>query len=422
DEAVRNGSLKRNSGESSKEGNVKGDNKRARTGKCLPQLQTLLGKRHFAKDYRTGPKMVNPLNARNPTAARGACYEYGGTNQYKAAYPRLNRAPVEGGNRPNQTLSIGGDQGRGNNGNPAHGRAFVMRAEEARQDLNIVMGAMPVVEVSLIALATSEIEELSNQLKETQDKGPVGQNELDHDNSLVEPSIWTTLQMSVNDDLHSKDRHLDTDMGISSFKVTPFGLLIAPVVFRDLMMNEWDGHDKTRGACDGKWGEGDCLCLWKVRRYTKNSAPPITLELDAVCELMKRRSDGALYFMDRIWVPLTGDVRTLILDEAHKSRYSVHPVAGKMYDYLRDMYWWSMMKKDIAMYVSKCLTCLKVKAEHQRPFGLLQQPEIPKWSVRCAPFEALYGRMYCSPILWAEIGEGQLIGPKIVQETTEKIS
>ncbi|GKF03091.1 putative reverse transcriptase domain-containing protein [Tanacetum coccineum] len=50
-----------------------------------------------------------------------------------------------------------------------------------------------------------------------------------------------------------------------------------------------------------------------------------------------------------------------------------------MYYDLRDMYWWPGMKKEIAIYVSKCLKCAKVKAEHQRPSGLLQQPEIPEW-------------------------------------------
>ncbi|GJV25502.1 putative reverse transcriptase domain-containing protein [Tanacetum coccineum] len=65
--------------------------------------------------------------------------------------------------------------------------------------------------------------------------------------------------------------------------------------------------------------------------------------------------------------------------EAHKTSYSMHPGADKMYHDLRDMYWWSGMKRDIATYVSKCLTCLKVKVEHQRPSGLLQQPEIPEW-------------------------------------------
>ncbi|GKF59788.1 putative reverse transcriptase domain-containing protein, partial [Tanacetum coccineum] len=87
----------------------------------------------------------------------------------------------------------------------------------------------------------------------------------------------------------------------------------------------------------------------------------------------------SLYFMDRILVPLVGSVRTMIMDEAHRSKYSVHPGADKMYHDLRDMYWWPRMKRDIATYISKCLTRSKVKDEHQRPSGLLQQLEIPKW-------------------------------------------
>nr|GEX16426.1 putative reverse transcriptase domain-containing protein [Tanacetum cinerariifolium] len=77
-------------------------------------------------------------------------------------------------------------------------------------------------------------------------------------------------------------------------------------------------------------------------------------------ELVERRSDEALYYLDRIWVPLKGYVRTLIMDEAYKSKYTVHLGAGKMYYDLRDMYWWPGMKKDIAVYMSKCLTCLKM--------------------------------------------------------------
>ncbi|GJX77149.1 putative reverse transcriptase domain-containing protein [Tanacetum coccineum] len=69
----------------------------------------------------------------------------------------------------------------------------------------------------------------------------------------------------------------------------------------------------------------------------------------------------------------------MIMNEAHKSKYYVHPRADKMYYDLRDMYWWPGMKRVIATYVSKCLTCSKVKVEHQRPSGLLQQPEIPEW-------------------------------------------
>ncbi|GJX33606.1 putative reverse transcriptase domain-containing protein [Tanacetum coccineum] len=289
-------------------------------------------------------------------------------------------------------------------------------------------------------------------------------------------------------------------------------------------------------------------------------------------EMIELRSDGALYYLDQIWVPLKGDVRTLIIDESHKSKYSVHPGADKMYYDLRDRYWWPGMKKDIAMYqpeipewkwegiamdfVTKlprtssrhdtmmtsnnarrykkqCQTKRKYsntsnsineqpnkrrcKAEkfeaiqyslgpneeyiairsyeydiwernkdnmsniyqdifqkkdegwkitilktntpypsrkirriractHQRSqmdkaqyavsketqyavfkiYFVIIKSEIPTNSyhsiVRCAPFKALYGRKCRSPIMWAEVGEGQLIGPELVQETTEKIS
>ncbi|GJX07840.1 putative reverse transcriptase domain-containing protein [Tanacetum coccineum] len=184
------------------------------------------------------------------------------------------------------------------------------------------------------------------------------------------------------------------------------------------------------------------------------------------------------------------------MDEAHKSKYSIHPGADKIHYDLRDRYWRPGMKKDIAEYVSTCLTCLKVKAKHQRPSSLLQQPEIPIWkwegiamdfvtklprtssghdtiwvivdrltksahflpmrkdykmeracvldfegswdvhlplveflynnsyhaSVRCAPFEALYCRKCRSPIMWAKVGEGQLIGPDVGDYVLLKVS
>ncbi|GJT72944.1 putative reverse transcriptase domain-containing protein [Tanacetum coccineum] len=67
------------------------------------------------------------------------------------------------------------------------------------------------------------------------------------------------------------------------------------------------------------------------------------------------------------------------LHKSHKSKYSIHPGSDKMYQDLKQLYWWPNMKANIATYVSKCLTCAKVKAEHQKPSGLLVQPEIPEW-------------------------------------------
>ncbi|GJV49892.1 putative reverse transcriptase domain-containing protein [Tanacetum coccineum] len=71
--------------------------------------------------------------------------------------------------------------------------------------------------------------------------------------------------------------------------------------------------------------------------------------------------------------------KTLIMHESHKSKYYVHPGSDKMYQDMKKLYWWPNMKADIATYVSKCLTCLKVKAEHQKPSGLLVQSKIPQW-------------------------------------------
>nr|GEV62925.1 putative reverse transcriptase domain-containing protein [Tanacetum cinerariifolium] len=111
---------------------------------------------------------------------------------------------------------------------------------------------------------------------------------------------------------------------------------------------------------------------------SKNTSTPTKI-LKGLDKQLKRKEDGGLYLVERIWVPVYGNLRTLIMKEAHATRYSIHPGADKMYYDLRGLYWWPGMKKDIAMYVGKCLTCSKVKAEHQKPSRLLQQPKIPEW-------------------------------------------
>ncbi|GKA97089.1 reverse transcriptase domain-containing protein [Tanacetum coccineum] len=162
------------------------------------------------------------------------------------------------------------------------------------------------------------------------------------------------------------------------------------------------------------------------------------------------RPDGTRCIKNRSWLPLFGGLRDLIMHESHKSKYSIHPGSDKMYHDIKKLYWWPNMKAIIAEYVGKCLTCSRVKAECQKPSGLLVQPEIPMWKweritmdfvsklpktsighdtiwvivdrlTKSAPFEALYGRKCRSPACWAEVGDSQLTGPEIIQETTEKI-
>ncbi|GJX90731.1 putative reverse transcriptase domain-containing protein [Tanacetum coccineum] len=96
-------------------------------------------------------------------------------------------------------------------------------------------------------------------------------------------------------------------------------------------------------------------------------------------ERLEPRTDGTLCLKGRSWLPCYGDLRSVIMHESHKSKYSIHPGSEKLYQNMKKLYWWPNMKADIATYVSKCLTYSKVKVEHQRPIGLLVQPEIPEW-------------------------------------------
>ncbi|GKB11622.1 putative reverse transcriptase domain-containing protein, partial [Tanacetum coccineum] len=96
-------------------------------------------------------------------------------------------------------------------------------------------------------------------------------------------------------------------------------------------------------------------------------------------EKLKPHADGTLCLNGRSWLPFYGDLRPVIMHESHKSKYSIHPGFEKMYQDMNKLYWWPNMKANIATYVSKCWTCVKVKAEHQRSSGLLVQPAIPEW-------------------------------------------
>nr|GEU51741.1 putative reverse transcriptase domain-containing protein [Tanacetum cinerariifolium] len=105
----------------------------------------------------------------------------------------------------------------------------------------------------------------------------------------------------------------------------------------------------------------------------------INEDLQGMINKLKPRADGTLCLNNRSWIPCFDDLRALIMHESHKSKYSIHPGSDKMYQYLKKLYWWPNMKAEVATYVSKCLTCTKVKIEYQKLSGLLVQPETPQW-------------------------------------------
>nr|GFA53141.1 hypothetical protein [Tanacetum cinerariifolium] len=173
--------------------------------------------------------------------------------------------------------------------------------------------------------------------------------------------------------------------------------------------------------------------------------------IKAILELLKNEELYAKFSKCEFWIP-----KTVIMHESLRSKYSILSGSEKMYQDLKKLYWWPNMKANITTYVSKCLTCAKVKAKHQRPIGLLVQPKIPQWKwdnitmdfaiklpnssegcdtiwmivdrltnyhagIKATPFEALYGQKCRSPMCWAEVRKVQLTGPEIVQKVTKKI-
>nr|GEY39223.1 putative reverse transcriptase domain-containing protein [Tanacetum cinerariifolium] len=105
----------------------------------------------------------------------------------------------------------------------------------------------------------------------------------------------------------------------------------------------------------------------------------INENLQGMINKLEPRADVTLCLNNRSWILCFSDLRALIMHESYKSKYSIHPGSDKMYQDLKKLYWWPNMKAEIATYVSKCLTCAKVKIEYQKPSGLLVQPEILQW-------------------------------------------
>ncbi|GJR94196.1 putative reverse transcriptase domain-containing protein [Tanacetum coccineum] len=176
-------------------------------------------------------------------------------------------------------------------------------------------------------------------------------------------------------------------------------------------------------------------------------------ETEDLCGMIKKlepRADGTLCLNRRSWIPNHGNLRGVIMHESHKSRYLIHPGSDKMYQDLKNLYWWPNIKADIATYVGTQLDMStayhpQIDDQSERTIQTLEDmlracvidfrkvwdrhPPLVEFSynnsyhtsIKDAPFEALYDYKFQSPICWAEVGDVQLTGPEIVLETTEKI-
>ncbi|GJU29925.1 putative reverse transcriptase domain-containing protein [Tanacetum coccineum] len=531
DEAIRNRSLKKNhkkrgnNGESIRDRNVRDDNKRTRTvnafatttnpvrreyngpiSKCVnyklhhpPEIPcstcfNSVHLRHMSKDCKVAPKMVNLVNARNPTTAHGACYECGGTDQLKAACPRLNQAQRLGGNRPNQVVANNKGQGHGNNGNQVHGRAFMLGAEEARQDPNIVMGMFALnnhyatilfdsgADYSFVSTTFIPLLDI-----EPSDLGFSYEIEISSGFDVIIDLRSRYHQLRVHGDeipktaFRTRYRHFE-------FTVMPFGLTNAPAVFMDLMNR----------VCMPYLDKFVIVLIDDILVYSK-AREEHEVHLELVLELLKKEKLYDKFSKCKFWLRevqflghvINGDgihvdpskIEAVKNWEASRTPSEVRSFLGlagyyrrfikdyKM-DRLARLYlnkivarhgvsisitsdrdshftsrFWQTMQEALGTKLDISTTYhpkTDGQSEHTiqtledmlracvLDFGGSWDVHLPlvefsynnsyHSSVRCAPFEALYGRKCRSPIMWVEVGEGLLIGPKLVQETTEKIS
>ncbi|GJT63775.1 putative reverse transcriptase domain-containing protein [Tanacetum coccineum] len=556
DEAIRNGSLRKNTKkkgngeELSRNENVRDDNKISRTGRAFSKITNPVRKEYTDTAPKVGPRMVTPLNARNPTTARGACFECGGTQNpttareawcYKATCLRLNRAPRPRGNRQNQTMAIEGSQGRGNNGNQTRGGAFIIEVEEARQDPNIVMDTFTLnnhyattlfdssadysfVSTTFIPLLYIEPSDLEWMDWLSRHKAKI----VCHKKVVRIPLPYGEILRVLGEKTEEKVRHLmsakteeqklkdivivrnflevfpDDLSGLPPSREFKFLIDLIPgamsvgeeqseafQILNDKLCNAPilalpDGLEDFIVYCDASGLGLGCVLMQRGRLSIKDrilaARNKASMVVDAPAEMlrgldkqMEHRSDGAWYYLDRIWALLTGNARTLIIDEAHKSKYSAehqrpsgllqqpeipeskwerismdfimklprtssrHDAIWVIVDRLTKSAHFLPMREDYKMDRLARLYLNEIVARHGVPISIISDHDSRFtsrfWqsmqealgtsyhsSVRCASFEALYGRKCRSPILWAKVGEGQLIGLEIVQETTKKIS
>ena len=116
-----------------------------------------------------------------------------------------------------------------------------------------------------------------------------------------------------------------------------------------------------------------------AQKNDKELQEKILLIKDGVESEFSMKEDGSLYFRDRLCVPANSELKKELLHESHNSVFTMHLGGNKMYQDLKHNYWWKGMKRDVTDYVSKCLTCQQVKAEHQVPQGPLNPIPIPQW-------------------------------------------
>nr|GEW63292.1 hypothetical protein [Tanacetum cinerariifolium] len=266
--------------------------------------------------------------------------------------------------------------------------------------IDLVPGAAPVARAPY-RLALSEMKELSDQLQELSDKSFIRptQTEARKPKNLKAEEVggYGDLRTLIMHESHKLKYsvHLSSNKMYQDMKKLYWWpnmkADIATYVRKCLTCLKTDGQiertintleDMLR-ACVIDFGKvADTLSRKERIKPLRVRSLVMTISLDLLKQILEAQTEARKpKNLKAEEVGGYGDLRTLIMHESHKLKYSVHSSSDKMYQDMKKLYWWPNMKADIATYVRKCLTCLKVKVEHQKPSGLLVQPEIPQWNV-----------------------------------------